>query len=117
MAKHQGACHCGKVTYEVDADMKQVVSCNCSICTKRGLLLTFVPPPHFTLKSGEADLVKYQFNKHVVDHLFCAVCGVEAFARGKTPDGREMVAVNVRCLDGVEVGSLTPTPFDGRSLR
>jgi hypothetical protein len=118
MAKHRGACHCGKVAYEVEADMKQVVSCNCSICAKRGFLWTFVPPPQFTLKSGgDAGLVSYKFHKHVVDHLFCPTCGVEAFARGTTPDGKEVVAVNVRCLEGVEVGSLTPTQFDGRSLR
>jgi len=27
-----------------------------------------------------------------------------------------MVALNIRCLDDVDVDALTPTPFDGRSL-
>jgi hypothetical protein len=116
MAKHQGACHCGRVAYEVETDMKQVVSCNCSICAKRGFLWTFVPPAQFTLKSGEADLVSYKFYKHRIDHLFCPTCGVEAFARGKGQDGSDRVAVNVRCLDGADIGSLKPIQFDGRSL-
>jgi hypothetical protein len=41
---------------------------------------------------------------------------VAAFSRGITPKGNEMVAVNVRCLDDVDLSVLTPTPFDGRSL-
>jgi len=48
-------------------------------------------------------------------HLFCAACGIESFARGTAPDGKEMVAINARCLDGVDLATLTLTPIDGRS--
>jgi hypothetical protein len=41
---------------------------------------------------------------------------VGAFSRGTSPTGGEMVAVNVRCLDEVDIGALDPKPFDGRSL-
>jgi hypothetical protein len=37
-------------------------------------------------------------------------------SRGTSPTGGEMVAVNVRCLDEVDIGALDPKPFDGRSL-
>lgn len=116
MTKHSGGCHCGHVRYEVETDLGQVMSCNCSICQKRGALLTFVPAAQFTLISGEDDLTDYQFNKKIVHHLFCGTCGVASFARGRGPDGSEMVAINVRCLDGVEIEKLTSTPFDGKSL-
>jgi hypothetical protein len=33
----------------------------------------------------------------------------------KARDGSNMVAVNVRCLDDVDIETLTPTPFDGKS--
>ncbi len=112
-----GGCHCGRVRFEVTADLSQILACNCSICTKRGLLLTFVKPENFALRAGEEDeLVDYQFNRHVIHHLFCPVCGVESYARGRLPDGAEMVAVNVRCLDHIELDSLALTPFDGLSL-
>jgi hypothetical protein len=45
----------------------------------------------------------------------CATCGVESFARGRKPDGSEAVAINVRCLDGIDFNALKPTPVDGRS--
>ena len=113
---YSGGCHCGQVRYEASADLDQVISCNCSICMKRGLLLTFVGAQQFQLVSGKDSLSDYQFGKKAIHHLFCSGCGVESFARGTAPDGSEMVAVNVRCLDGVDLASLTLTPFDGKHL-
>jgi hypothetical protein len=113
---YRGGCHCGKVRYEVKTGLEKVIACNCSICTKRGMLLTFVPFDQFTLLSGEGELTDYQFNKKTIHHLFCPSCGVESFARGTTPKGGKMAAINVRCLDGVDIAALTPTPFDGKNL-
>ncbi len=113
---YTGGCHCGRVRYQVTTDPSQAIACNCSKCAKHGLWLTFVTPEHFKLQSGDDALADYQFNRHVIHHLFCRTCGVESFSRGRTPDGREMVAVNVRCLDGVDIATLAPNPFDGRSL-
>jgi hypothetical protein len=109
-----GGCHCGTVRYEVETDLKQVISCNCSICTKHGLLLTFVPRSAFRLTAGEGKLKEYRFNKHVVQHLFCEGCGVESFAYGSMPDGTQMAAVNVRCLEGVDLSAIQLTPFNGK---
>jgi len=68
------------------------------------------------LRAGHEGLRDYQFGKKTLHHLFCPQCGVGAFSRGTAPGGKEMVAVNVRCLDDVDVASLKLTPFDGRSL-
>ena len=113
---YSGGCHCGQVRYDVTADLGSVMACNCSICTKRGAIWTFVPADNFALRAGAGDLADYQFNKKVIHHLFCPQCGVGSFSRGKRPDGADMVAVNVRCLDGVDVAALNPKPFDGRKL-
>ena len=101
--------------YEVETDLAKVVSCNCSNCSKRGLLLSFVMPDRFTLLSGDTDLVDYQFNKKVIHHLFCPSCGIESFARGRKPDGTAMIAINVRCLDGIDLATLQTIPVDGAS--
>ena len=111
-----GGCHCGQVRYEVTLDLDQVISCNCSVCTKSGTLLSFVPADRFRLDSGNDMLSDYTFNKHVIHHLFCPDCGIKSFTRGRGPDGAEMVAINVHCLDHVDVAALKPRPFDGRSL-
>ena len=116
MKTHTGGCHCGKVRYEVTTDLAQVIDCNCSICSKKAHVLTFVPEAEFKLLSGEGALTDYQFNKHVIHHLFCSTCGISSFGRGKKPDGTPMVSINVRCLDDVDVGSLNVHHFDGKKM-
>jgi len=111
-----GGCQCGAVRFEaVGVDLDRLLACNCSRCGRLGLNLAFVPASSFMLKSGDGSLTEYRFNKHVIQHLFCKVCGVQSFGRGKAPDGSEMVAVNARCLDGIDANQLKPTPYDGRA--
>jgi hypothetical protein len=113
---YTGSCHCGKVRYEVTTDLASVVSCNCSICSRVGHLLTFVPPEQFSLRAGEDAQKDYQFNKKNIHHLFCSTCGVRSFGHGKGPDGRPMYSINVRCLEGVDLNALKVKQFDGKSL-
>lgn len=113
---HQGGCHCGRVRYEATSDLTQVLDCNCSICAKRGALWAFVKAPQFKLTQGEGALNDYQFGQKRIHHLFCASCGIGSFSRGLAPNGEETFAINVACLDDVDVGSLKLTPFDGKKL-
>ena len=115
---YTGGCQCGKVRYQVELDLANpVIACNCSRCGRLGSLLAFAPASDFKLLSGEGDLTDYQFNKHVIHHLFCATCGIQSFARGNRPsDGADVVAVNVRCLDGIEPDTLVLKKVDGRSF-
>lgn len=115
MAQYQGSCHCGRVAYEVEADLGQTITCNCSYCQRRGSVLAFSPASAFTLTEGEDALTEYRFHSQKIQHLFCETCGIESFARANGPDGTPMVAVNVLCLAGVEPGDLSPTMYDGRS--
>ncbi|MCW5691195.1 MAG: GFA family protein [Pseudolabrys sp.] len=115
---YAGGCQCGKVRYEVALDLDQpVISCNCSRCGRLGSLLSFAPAEEFKLISGEGDMTEYQFNKHAIHHLFCATCGIQSFARGTNPKtGAEMAAVNVRCVDGVDVDALKVQKVNGKDF-
>jgi hypothetical protein len=113
-SKHEGGCHCGAVRYHVDIDTAQGgLTCNCSICGRSGTILAFVPVAKFSLDKGSDNLESYKFNKKHIDHAFCKTCGIKSFARGKAPDGSEMIAVNLRCLDGIDVASLPTKAYDG----
>lgn len=114
---YQGGCHCGAVRFDVELDLSQpVMECNCSHCAKKGFLLAFAPGEALKLLSGEDALTEYRFNKKQIAHLFCATCGVQAFGRGVRPDGVKTAAINVRCLDGVDLGALTVQQVDGKSF-
>jgi hypothetical protein len=112
--RYTGSCHCGNVKYEVDLALESAISCNCSICSRSGTLLTFTSPEHFNLLQGEESLQDYKFNKHVINHVFCKGCGIKSFAHGVGPKG-PMVAINVRCLEDVDLGTITINQFDGKS--
>ena len=73
-------------------------------------------PTQFKLPEGLDAVGDYRFNKHVIHHVFCRTCGVEPFARGRQQDGTDMFAVNVRCLDEIDIARLTPRPFEGKHL-
>ncbi len=111
---YTGGCHCGQVRFECTSDLAMVTACNCSICTKKGLHFTFLDPKSFQLRAGDENLKEYLFNKHAIHHQICIDCGVDVFARGKKPDGSDVIALNVSCIDGIELSKLTMTPMDGQ---
>jgi len=114
---YSGGCQCGKVRYEVQMDIGEVVACNCSRCGRLGSLLAFAPLSQFKLLSGDTDLTKFEFNRHTIQHQFCATCGIQSFALGTVPKtGDKMAAINVRCVDGVDVDALKVKKVNGRSL-
>lgn len=114
--KYQGSCHCGRVAFEVEGELQSAMSCNCSICRRKGALLWFVPRERLSLHTPEDQLATYCFNKHVIKHHFCPTCGIHPFGEGVDPQGQAMAAVNIRCLDDVDPDSLPLNHFDGRAL-
>lgn len=116
MSHYEGGCQCGAVSYAVDVDLDETITCNCSRCQRMGFVLSFTGKDNFALKSGENNLTEYLFNNKTIRHLFCATCGVESFAYGTMPDGSSVVAVNVNCLSGVEPRKLNSHHVDGKSF-
>ncbi len=110
-----GSCHCGRVTFAVDADLpKEATSCNCSHCWRKGLILAFFPATQVKVE-GESALETYKFNKHVISHRFCKICGTQPFAAARGPDGAEMQAINLRCVPSVDLDALTIRYHNGAS--
>ncbi len=52
---YKGGCHCGRIAFEVEGNLEQVMDCNCSICTKRGYLHWFVARDQLNLLTPESD--------------------------------------------------------------
>jgi hypothetical protein len=112
MKTMQGGCHCGRVRFKVTADLDRVTYCNCSICSMKGFLHLIVPPEQFELLRGKDDLATYEFNTGVAKHTFCKVCGVHAFYVPRSDPDK--IDVNVRCIDDIDLSSLSIKTFDGQ---
>lgn len=114
--KYRGSCHCGRVAFEVEGTIDSALACNCSICQRKGSLLWFVPREQLRLLTPEQNASSYTFNKAVIQHRFCPNCGMHPYGEGTNPNGGRMAAINIRCLEGIDLDVIPVTHFDGRAL-
>ncbi|HKE40648.1 MAG TPA: GFA family protein [Casimicrobiaceae bacterium] len=113
---YKGSCHCGRIAFQVEGTLNSATSCNCSICQRKGTLMWFVPREQLKLLTPDENASTYTFNKHVIKHRFCPNCGMHPYGEGVDRKGNAMAAINIRCLEGIELGNVPVTQFDGRSL-
>lgn len=111
----KGACHCGAVRFEVRTAVTPAARCNCSLCRRKGALMT---PPFaagaLNILSGEDALTLYQFNTRVARHYFCKHCGIYPFHQ--TRKDPHLWRANIGCLEGVDPYTLDAGVNDGASL-
>lgn len=112
---YKGGCHCGKIAFEVEGEIDGAMACNCSMCSRKGSLLWFTTRDKLTLLTPEDGIGTYTFNKHVIRHRFCAICGIHPYAEGTDPKGNATAAINIRCLEGIDLEKVPVQHFDGRS--
>lgn len=113
---HHGSCHCGRIAFTVEGEIDGAVACNCSICQRKGSLLWFVPRSALQLQTPEEHASSYTFNRHAIQHRFCPVCGMHPYGEGRDPAGHDMAAINLRCLENIDLDAVPVHHYDGRAL-
>ena len=111
---YQGSCHCGRVKFEVDADLDHMRVCDCSICRKRGALIHRVSPDCLRLKTPLEGLSLYEWHTKIAKDYFCPDCGILPFRRPRTTE--DVIGINVRCLDGVDLSTIPIRQICGSRL-
>jgi hypothetical protein len=104
------------VRFRIRADLERspVGECNCSICTKKGILHIAVTAEQLEIISGVDALTAYRFNTGKAKHTFCRYCGMHPFYVPRTDP--ENFSVNARCLDDYDPVAMRPRRFfDGRN--
>ena len=103
MTKNQikGKCHCGKVKFSINCELKELRRCNCSHCRRKGYVMTTVNKDEFNLESGKDYLSIYQWNTKIAKHFFCKICGINTHNKRRT--NPNAFGVNVGCLDGFDM--------------
>lgn len=122
---YRGSCHCGRIRFEVELDLDHVRSCDCSICRRRGALIHRVEDAALKILSSLDGLTLYEWGRRTAKDYFCPVCGILPFRRPGQPTPAEVSegvheflgwAVNVRCLEGVDLDSLPVRQILGSRL-
>ncbi len=122
---YTGSCHCGAVRFEVELDLDHVRSCDCSICRKRGALNHRVENSQLRILTPLESMTLYQWHTRTAKDYFCPTCGILPFRRPRALSLEESAsgrtpflgwAVNVRCLDGVDLDAIPVRRVHGSRL-
>ena len=112
--QYAGSCHCGAVRFRANLDLGNSIVCDCSVCVKKGTIANRIADDDFELLTSLDDMGIYRFNKKIAKHYFCKTCGIHPFHRPRSYP--ELWAVNVRCLEGVDVDKISPRQVHGSKL-
>ena len=114
MPLYRGSCHCGAVQFEIETEITDLYTCDCSLCSKKNALMTTVREDKFNLLAGADKLTLYQWNTKIARHFFCSVCGIYPFHRKRSmPDH---YGINVRCLEGFDESRAAIRQADGKTM-
>jgi hypothetical protein len=113
---YSGSCHCGRVRFTAEIDLAAGAGrCNCSVCVRTAVTSALVKPHELVVTAGEGDLSTYQWGAKISTRYFCRHCGVHCFGRGHLAEiGGDYAAVNINCLEDVELADVPVNYWDGR---
>tara|TARA_B100000767_G_scaffold224545_1_gene213646 strand:+ start:102 stop:464 length:363 start_codon:yes stop_codon:yes gene_type:complete len=96
-------CHCGAVEAEINVsnNLEKILRCNCSICKRKGTIMSMVKNENFKITKGEETLKLYQFHTKVAKHYFCSICGI--YTHHNPRANPAMTGFNVGCIDDIDI--------------
>ena len=123
---YTGSCHCGKIRFEIDAEIDHVRVCDCSVCSRRGALIFRVEEDCFRLLSPDINqLSLYQWGTKTAKDYFCPTCGILPFRRPSALTKEEIAkgmkpfsgwAINTRCLENFDLENVPKKQIQGSAL-
>jgi hypothetical protein len=106
------SCHCGAIRLSVDAELTDLEECNCSTCA--ALRLPALEgaggggaPRHPEARALHLSVARRRRRASVLPD-----CGTALMRTGY----RDRIAVNARCIEGIDIFTLKVARYDGRTL-
>ena len=96
-------CHCGEVELEIkesEGALNKFLRCNCTLCKKKGYIMTFAPITDVKITKGKDKLKLYQYHTKVAEHYFCSACGI--YTHHKMRSRPDTFGLNVGCIDDID---------------
>ena len=96
-------CHCGAVEAEINItrNFEKMMRCNCSICKRKGAIMSMVKNEDFKIIKGKDKLKLYQFHSKLAKHFFCTICGM--YTHHNPRINPSLTGFNLGCIDEVDV--------------
>ena len=109
-------CHCGAIEAEINTpeNLNKILRCNCSLCKRKGAIMSMVKNEDFKITKGKDKLNIYQFHTKVAKHYFCSICGI--YTHHNPRSNPKMTGFNLGCLDELDTFNLKDiTLIDGHN--
>ena len=99
-------CHCGEVEAEINitGNLEKVLRCNCSMCKRKGTIMSMDKNENFKITKGKDKLKIYQFHTKVAKHFFCSNCGI--YTHHNPRSNPALTGFNLGCIDEVNIFEL-----------
>ena len=98
-------CHCGAIEAEINIDsFEKIIRCNCSICKRKGAIMSIVKNDDFKIIKGKEKLKVYKFHSKVANHYFCGNCGI--YTHHNPRINPKMTGFNLGCVDEIDIFQL-----------
>ena len=99
-------CHCGEIEAEINIkdNFEKILRCNCSLCKRKGAVMSMVKNENFKITKGSDKLKIYQFHTKVAKHYFCSVCGI--YTHHNPRSNPAMTGFNLGCIDEINTFTL-----------
>ena len=98
-------CHCGQFEAEINIkNFDKALRCNCSICKRKGALMSMVKNEDFKITKGSDKLSLYQFHTNVAKHFFCSICGI--YTHHNPRSNPAMTGFNLGCIEDLDTFTL-----------
>ena len=109
-------CHCGEVEAEINISdqLGKTLRCNCSICKRKGAIMSIVKNEDFKIIKGQDKLKLYQFHSKVAKHYFCSNCGIYTHHHPRINPA--LTGFNLGCLEHIDTFKLNDVSLvDGQN--
>jgi hypothetical protein len=97
----QASCHCGAVKMEIDAAPETITDCNCSLCSRYGVLWAYYSPAQVRISAADGATGTYLWSRRAIGFHHCKACGCVTHWAATDPAMQRM-GVNARLM-GPEV--------------
>lgn len=108
-----GACHCGAVSFRLEAHRDFLTECNCSVCRRYAALWLHCDRKDIALDAPEGSTRTYVWNEKVLAFHSCNTCGCITHWSSTQEDFPDDMAVNARLADPDQLAAIRVRRFDG----
>jgi hypothetical protein len=110
-----GSCHCGTVTIRLAEKPEYIFDCNCSMCSKHGVLWGYFPTCEVQISGETISYVRADRDFPSSKVHFCGTCGCTTHWSPTLNNPQDNMGANMRLFDSEELTGI-PLHFpDGKA--